>query len=76
MGKYVGDCRLTHYGALLRKALDDAGYDHIPILTNDDADSHNMHPGFKLNLASSVKIAFAFTDDRCIGGIITKDPSI
>ena len=37
MGKYVGDCRLTHYGALLRKALDDAGYDHIPILTNDDA---------------------------------------
>ena len=20
MGKYVGDCRLTHYGALLRKA--------------------------------------------------------
>ena len=59
MGKYVGDCRLTHYGALLRKALDDAGYDHIPILTNDDADSHNMHPGFKLNLASSVKIAFA-----------------
>ena len=26
MGKYIGDCRLTHYSALLRKALDDAGY--------------------------------------------------
>ena len=24
-GKYIGDCRLTHYAALLRKALDDAG---------------------------------------------------
>ena len=59
MAKYVGDCRLTHYGALLRKALDDAGYENVPILTNDDVDSHNMHPGFKLNLASSVKIAFA-----------------
>lgn len=47
MGKYVGDCRLTHYGALLRKALDDAGYADVPILTNDDADSHDMHPGFK-----------------------------
>lgn len=26
MGKYVGDCRLTHYSYLLRKALDDAGF--------------------------------------------------
>ena len=59
MAKYVGDCRLTHYGALLRKALDDAGYENVPILTNDDVDSHNMHPGFKLNLPSSIKIAFA-----------------
>ena len=59
MGKYVGDCRLTHYSALLRKALDDAGYSHVPILTNDDVDAHNMHPGFKMNLASAMRIAFA-----------------
>lgn len=58
MGKYVGDCRLTHYGALLRKALDDAGYKEVPILTNDDVDAHHMHPGFKLNLLSSIRIAF------------------
>ncbi len=59
MGKYIGDCRLTHYSALLRKALDDAGYAHVPIITNDDVDYHNMHPGFKMNLATAVKIAFA-----------------
>lgn len=59
MGKYVGDCRLTHYGKLLRKALDDAGFSQVPILTNDDIDIHNMHPGFKMNLASSIRIAFA-----------------
>ena len=53
MGKYVGDCRLTHYSALLRKALDDAGYPDVPILTNDDVDSHDMHPGFKMNLLTS-----------------------
>ena len=35
-GKYIGDCRLTHYAALLRKALDDAGYEQVPIITNDD----------------------------------------
>jgi predicted CoA-substrate-specific enzyme activase len=59
MGKYIGDCRLTHYSALLRKALDDAGYQHVPILTNDDVDYHNMHPGFRMNLLSAVRIAFA-----------------
>lgn len=41
MGKYIGDCRLTHYSALLRKALDDAGFHDVPILTNDDVDYHN-----------------------------------
>ncbi|MDO5424514.1 MAG: acyl-CoA dehydratase activase [Eubacteriales bacterium] len=59
MGKYVGDCRLTHYSALLRKALDDAGYSNVPILTNDDKDSHDMHPGFRMSLASAMRIAFA-----------------
>ena len=58
MGKYIGDCRLTHYSALLRKALDDAGFSQVPILTNDDVDYHNMHPGFKMNLASALRIAF------------------
>ena len=56
-GKYIGDCRLTHYGALLRKALDDAGYAHVPIITNDDIDYHNLHPGFKMSIASAARIA-------------------
>ena len=58
-GKYIGDCRLTHYAALLRKALDDAGYKDIAIVTNDDKDYHQLHPGFKMNLASSLKLAAA-----------------
>lgn len=59
MAKYVGDCRLTHYSALLRKALNDAGYANVPILTNDNKDSHDMHPGFTLSLLSGMRIAFA-----------------
>lgn len=59
MGKYIGDCRLTHYGALLRKALDDAGYGQVPVLTNDDRDYHNLHPGFKMSLLTAMNIAFA-----------------
>ena len=58
MGKYIGDCRLTHYTALLRKALDDAGYPQVPIITNDEVDAHNVHPGFKLSLPSAIRIAF------------------
>ncbi|MGN0261911.1 MAG: acyl-CoA dehydratase activase [Eggerthellaceae bacterium] len=58
MGKYLGDCRLTHYTALLRKALDDAGFPQVPIITNDDADFHNVHPGFKMSLLTALRIAF------------------
>ncbi len=57
MAKYVGDCRLTHYPALLRKALDDAGFSQVPIITNDSADDHDLHPGFRLGLGTSVDIA-------------------
>lgn len=57
-GKYIGDCRLTHYAALLRKALDDAGYGYVPIITNDGTDAHNMHPGFKMSLGSAIRVAF------------------
>lgn len=56
-GKYVGDCRLTHYSALLRKALDDAGYANVPIITNDDVDAHNMQPGFKMSTAAAIRTA-------------------
>ena len=57
MGKYVGDCRLTHYSALLRKALDDSGHEDVAVITNDDVDAHDMHPGFKMSLVSAVNIA-------------------
>ena len=59
MGKYIGDCRLTHYSALLRKAMDDAGFRDVPIVTNDDVDYHNLHPGFHLDLMASLRIAVA-----------------
>ena len=58
MAKYVGDCRLTHYSALLRKALDDAGFPQVPIITNDTTDDHNLHPGVKMSLATALRIAY------------------
>lgn len=57
-GKLIGDCRLTHYAALLRKALDDAGYKQVPIITNDGTDQRNLHPGYRMGIESQACIAF------------------
>lgn len=59
MAKYIGDCRLTHYSALLRKALDDAGFREVPIITNDQEDARGLHPGFRMNLLSQARLAFS-----------------
>ena len=59
MAKYIGDCRLTHYSALLRKALDDAGFREVPIITNDQEDARGLHPGFRMNLLSQARLVFA-----------------
>ena len=72
MGKYMGDCRLTHYSKLLRKALDDAGYSNVPILTNDDQDAHALHPGFKMNMLTAVRIAFALPMIDALEGLLRK----
>ena len=58
MAKYLGDCRLTHYSALLRKALDDAGYPQVPIITNDAEDEKGMHPGFRMSAPSALLVAY------------------
>lgn len=54
MAKYQGDCRLTHYSALLRRALDTAGFKNVPIVSTDPLDSKEMHPGTRLGNAFNV----------------------
>ncbi len=49
LAKNCDDCRAGQYAALARKALDDAGYPEIPIVTTG-VDRSGMHPGFKLGL--------------------------
>ena len=51
MAKLQGDCRLSHYSALLRVALDNAGFKDVPIVSTDPIDSKNMHPGTHLGLS-------------------------
>ena len=42
-------CRAGQYPALARKALDEAGYKNIPIITTG-TDTKNMHPGFSFSV--------------------------
>ncbi|GHU89904.1 2-hydroxyglutaryl-CoA dehydratase [Spirochaetia bacterium] len=58
MAKFNCDCRLTNYTYLLRKALDDAGFNKVPIITTDLKDSKNIHPGFQLKPISFMRAVF------------------
>ena len=49
------DCRLAHYATVARKALDDAGYEKVPIVTTGK-DKKGMHPGFKLGPSFSYRM--------------------
>ncbi len=46
LGKIICDCRLSHYPVIARKALDDAGYSQVPIITT--AKDEKLHPGVTL----------------------------
>ena len=61
MAKYHGDCRLTHYSALLRRALNSAGFDQVPIVSTDPIDSKEMHPCFRLGVLFNVRALWAIT---------------
>lgn len=61
MAKYQGDCRLSHYSALLRRALDAAGFKGVPIVSTDPVDSKNMHPGFRLGALFNIRSLYVVT---------------
>ncbi|TVQ98042.1 MAG: CoA activase [Spirochaetaceae bacterium] len=46
LAKNCDACRAGQYAGLARKALDDAGYDQVPIVTTGD-DPKGLHPGFQ-----------------------------
>lgn len=61
MVKFQCDCRMSNYAALLRKALDAAGYDRVPVMTTDPTDSKQAHPGVHLlGVRSVLKAVWGF----------------
>jgi predicted nucleotide-binding protein (sugar kinase/HSP70/actin superfamily) len=53
--KVLCDCRLANYLPLARKALDEAGFPQVPLITTDQTDSKNAHPGLHFGAATYAK---------------------
>ncbi|MEW5817670.1 MAG: acyl-CoA dehydratase activase-related protein, partial [Spirochaetota bacterium] len=53
-------CRAGQYAGLARKALDDAGYLAIPIITTG-SDAKKIHPGFRLGVSFAFKMLWGLT---------------
>jgi predicted nucleotide-binding protein (sugar kinase/HSP70/actin superfamily) len=49
LAKNCENCRAGQYAVMCRKALDEAGYPGVPILTTG-SDTKNMHPGFRAGI--------------------------
>ena len=53
--KVLCDCRLANYLPLARKALDEAGFPQVPIITTDQIDAKNAHPGVNFSALTYAK---------------------
>ena len=60
LSKNCENCRAVQYAVLARKALDEAGYADVPIITTG-TDTKNMHPGFKLTLDFRLHMLWGLT---------------
>ena len=56
-----GQCRASNYLALIRKAIVNAGYDDIPVISVTTAGGLDNQPGFKINWLSNLRILMAST---------------
>ncbi|MCK6380038.1 MAG: hypothetical protein L6Q54_02140 [Leptospiraceae bacterium] len=53
LSKKCNACRALQYFVLVRKALDESGFEDIPIATNG-TDLEDVHPGFKLGIRYNI----------------------
>jgi predicted nucleotide-binding protein (sugar kinase/HSP70/actin superfamily) len=58
MSQTGGGCRASNYIALLRKALHDLGWGHIPVVSANIV-GLEKNPGFKLSIGLGVKVVMA-----------------
>ncbi len=71
LAKSCDDCRAGQYSALARKALDDAGYTDVPIITTG-ADNKGMHPGFVMDQKDQIRTLWGLGFLDCMEDMVRK----
>ena len=71
LAKNCDDCRAGQYAAVARKALDDAGYPQIPILTTG-VDTKHMHPGFQMGMTEQIQVLWGLAISDAIDDMLLK----
>ena len=56
--KVLCDCRLSNYMPLTRKALDEAGFPQVPVITTDMMDLKKAHPGMNFTAVTYANIVW------------------
>ena len=56
--KVLCDCRLSNYMPLTRKALDEAGFPQVPVITTDMFDLKKAHPGMKFTALTYANVVW------------------
>jgi predicted nucleotide-binding protein (sugar kinase/HSP70/actin superfamily) len=69
LAKNCEDCRAGQYFALTRKALDDAGYQDVAIVTTG-ADTKRIHPGFASGLRFQLKMLWGIAITDALDGMV------
>src|SRR5699024_1459812 len=54
-----GQCRATNYVALLKRAMVEAGFEQVPVISIGIGSSVNQQPGFTLNWTKFLPLALA-----------------
>ena len=60
LAKNCDDCRAGQYATLARKALDEAGFSQVPIMTTG-TDTKGMHPGFQMGQTEQIQILWGLS---------------
>jgi len=69
LAKNCENCRAGQYAVLCRKALDEAGYPDVPIITTGK-DNKGMHPGFRAGLDFRLHMLWGMTIMDAIEGMV------
>jgi predicted nucleotide-binding protein (sugar kinase/HSP70/actin superfamily) len=71
VAKNCRDCRAGQYSTLTRKALDDAGYPDVPIVTTGQ-DTKGIHPGFVSDVKFQLKMLWGIVIMDALDAMVRK----